>query len=149
MERKERKRPNHARAQEAVVNILRTTAYLRQLGSRLFDERGITPQQYNVMRILRGAGPAGLPTLDIAERMVEPTPGITRLLDRLESKKLVRRERPSDDRRQVLCCVTKAGLDLVGELDIPLKNQASELLRRLSDSELDDLIRLLERVRGQ
>lgn len=149
MERKKQKHPHHSRSQEAVVSILRTAAYLRQLGSRLFDERGITPQQYNVMRILRGAGPAGLPTLDIAERMVEPTPGITRLLDRLETKKLVRRERPSDDRRQVLCFVTKAGLELLSELDIPMKNQASELLGRLSDPELNELIRLLERVRGQ
>jgi MarR family transcriptional regulator, organic hydroperoxide resistance regulator len=149
MKRKEQKSPYHSRSQEAVVSVLRTTAYLRQLGCRLFDERGITPQQYNVMRILRGAGPAGLPTLDIVERMIEPTPGITRLLDRLESKKLVRRERPSADRRQVLCCVTKAGLDLLSELDIPLKNQASELLRRLSDSQLDELICLLERVRGE
>lgn len=133
--------------QEAVTSILKTTAYLRRLGSRLFDEHGITAQQYNVLRILRGAGPGGLPTLDIAERMIEHTPGITRLLDRLEAKKLVRRQRPSDDRRQVFCCVTRGGLDLLGELDTPLKNHADEALRMFSDSELDELIRLLDRVR--
>jgi DNA-binding MarR family transcriptional regulator len=145
----EQKRPVPSRQQQAAVSILRTTAYLRRLGSRVFEQHGITSQQYNVLRILRGAGTEGLPTLDIAERMIEHTPGITRLLDRLEGKKLVRRERPSDDRRQVLCYATKAGLDLLSELDAPMKNQANAALRMLNDSELDELIRLLERVRGQ
>jgi DNA-binding MarR family transcriptional regulator len=135
-----------SRQQEAVVSILRATAHVRRFGLRVFDQHGITSQQYNVLRILRGAGPGGLPTLDIAERMIDHTPGITRLLDRLEVKKLVRRERPSDDRRQVLCYVTKAGLDLLGKLDTPLKNVAKQALHMLSDSELDDLIRLLKRV---
>jgi DNA-binding MarR family transcriptional regulator len=133
-----------SRQQEAVVGILRATAYVRRFGSRVFDQHDITSQQYNVLRILRGAGPAGLPTLVIAERMIEHTPGITRLLDRLETKKLVRRERPSEDRRQVLCYVTKAGLDLLGAVDTPLKNQANKALRMLSDSELEELIRLLK-----
>ncbi len=148
-EQTERKRLRPSLQQEAVVNILRTTAYLRRLGSRVFNQHGITAQQYNVLRILRGAGPAGLPTLDIAERMIEETPGITRLLDRLEAKKLVRRERPSDDRRQVLCYITKVGLDLLGELDLPIENQGNDALQVLNDSELAELIRLLERVRAQ
>jgi DNA-binding MarR family transcriptional regulator len=147
-EHKEPKRTHPSRPQEAVVSILRTTAYLRRIGSPLFDRHGITAQQYNVLRILRGAGPAGLPTLDIVQRMIEDTPGITRLLDRLEVKKLARRERPSGDRRQVLCYVTKAGLDLLTDLDTPLKNHANESLRMLSDSEIDELIRLLDRVRA-
>ncbi len=148
-EQTERKRLRPSLQQEAVVNILRTTAYLRRLGSRVFNQHGITAQQYNVLRILRGAGPAGLPTLDIAERMIEETPGITRLLDRLEAKKLVRRERPSDDRRQVLCYITKAGLDLLGKLDLPIENQGNDALQVLNDSELAELIRLLERVQAQ
>lgn len=139
----------HARQQEAVVNILRTANYLRSFCSPVFDLHGITPQQYNVLRILRGAGLGGLPTLEIAERMIEQAPGITRLLDRLEAKKLVRRERPSDNRRQVLCYVTKAGLDLVGELDAPMKEQAVEALRRLKKSELEELIRLLKLARNE
>ena len=138
-----------SRQQEAVVSMLQATAYVRRFGARVFDQHDITSQQYNVLRILRGAGPVGLPTLDIAERMIERTPGITRLLDRLEAKKLVRRERPSDDRRQVFCYVTRAGLDLLGELDAPLKSQANEALRRLSDSDLDELIRLLGLLRGK
>ena len=143
------KRSDVSRQQEAVVGILRAAAYVRRFGARVFDEHGITAQQYNVLRILRGAGSQGLPTLDIAERMIEETPGITRLMDRLEAKKLVRRERPADDRRQVLCYVTKAGLDLLDEIDTPLKNQSVRALRALNQSELDELIRLLELVRSR
>jgi DNA-binding MarR family transcriptional regulator len=141
--------PPHSRQQEAVVNILRTANYLRTFCSPVFDLHDITPQQYNVLRILRGAGLEGLPTLEIAQRMIEHAPGITRLLDRLEAKKLVRRERPSDNRRQVLCYVTKAGLELVSKLDAPMKDQAIEALRRLRKSEIDELIRLLELARNE
>jgi DNA-binding MarR family transcriptional regulator len=139
----------YARQQEAVVSILRTANYLRTFCSPIFDLHNITPQQYNVLRILRGAGLEGLPTLEIAERMIEHAPGITRLLDRLEAKKLVRRERPSGNRRQVLCYVTKAGLDLVRELDGPMQEQAVEALRSFKKSEIDELIRLLERARNE
>lgn len=114
----------------------------------VFEQHDITNQQYNVLRILRGAGPGGLPTLDIAERMIEQTPGITRLLDKLESKKLVRRERPSDDRRQVLCYITQAGLSLLRKLDAPLTEQARQALRALAPPELDALIRLLTLIRS-
>jgi len=137
-----------SRQQEAVVSILRATAHVRRFGLPVFDRHGITSQQYNVLRILRGAGSDGLPTLVIAERMIEHTPGITRLLDRLEAKKLVRRERPSNDRRQVLCYVTKTGLDLLDKLDAPLQSVANQALGMLSQSELDELIRLLKRVRS-
>ena len=146
-EHPKQKRLLPSRQQETVISILRAAAYVRRFGARVFDQHDITSQQYNVLRILRGAGPAGLPTLDIAERMIEQTPGITRLLDRLESKKLVRRERPSGDRRQVLCYVTEAGLDLLNEVDGPLKKQAQMALHMLDDSELDELINLLGRVR--
>jgi DNA-binding MarR family transcriptional regulator len=138
-----------SRQQEAVVSILRTANYLRRFCSPLFDLHGITSQQYNVLRILRGAGLAGLPTLEIAERMIEQAPGITRLLDRLEAKKLVRRERPSDNRRQVLCYVTKPGLDVLRELDAPMKEQAVTALRMLKRSEIEELIRLLELARTE
>ena len=139
----------HSRQQAAVVSILRTANYLLRFCSPLFNQHGITWQQYNVLRILRGAGLGGLPTLDIAERMIEQAPGITRLLDRLEGKKLVRRERPSDNRRQVLCYLTKPGLDLLRELDTPVRNQDNQALHRLNESEIEELIRLLELARGE
>jgi DNA-binding MarR family transcriptional regulator len=139
----------HSREKDAAVSILRTANYLRRFWSPVFDEYGITSQQFNVLRILRGAGLGGLPTLDIAERMIEQTPGITRLLDRLERKKLVRRERPSDNRRQVLCYITKPGLDLLQELDTPVRNHGNQVLHRLDESEIEELIRLLALVRGE
>ncbi len=139
----------HSRQQAAVVSILRTANYLRRFSSPVFNQHGITWQQYNVLRILRGAGLGGLPTLDIAERMIEQAPGITRLLDRLEGKKLVRRERPSDNRRQVLCYITKPGLDLLQELDTPVRSQDNQALHRLNESEIEELIRLLELARGE
>ena len=79
----------HSRQQDAVVCLLRTANYLDRFCSPVFTQHGITSQQFNVLRILRGAGLGGLPTLDIAEKMIEQAPGITRLLDRLEGKKLV------------------------------------------------------------
>ena len=139
----------HSRQQDAVVSILRTANYLGRFYSPVFDQHGITSQQYNVLRILRGAGLGGIPTLDIAERMIEQAPGITRLLDRLERKKLVRRERPSENRRQVLCYITKPGLDLLRELDTPVKNLDNQALHRLAESEIEELIRLLELARGE
>ena len=139
----------HSRQQDTVVSILRTADYLDRFFSPVFDQHGITSQQFNVLRILRGAGLGGLPTLDIAKSMIERAPGITRLLDRLEKKKLVRRERPSDNRRQVLCYITKPGLDLLQHLDTPLRNKVNQALRRLDESETEELIRLMELARGE
>ena len=138
-----------SRKQDAVVSILRTANYLDRFCSPVFERRGITSQQFNVLRILRGAGLEGLPTLDIAEKMIEQAPGITRLLDRLERKKLVRRERPSGNRRQVLCYITKLGLDLLGELDAPVRNKVHQALHQLDESEIAELIRLLSLARGE
>ena len=139
----------HSRQQDAVVSILRTANYLDRFCSPVFAEHGITSQQFNVLRILRGAGLEGLPTLDVAERMIERTPGITRLLDRLERKKLVRRERPSDNRRRVLCYITKPGLDLLQQLDAPFRNRVNQAVHRLNESEVEELIRLLALARGE
>ena len=139
----------NSRQQDAVVSILRTANYLDRFCSPVFTQHGITSQQFNVLRILRGAGLGGLPTLDIAEKMIEQAPGITRLLDRLERKKLVRRERPSDNRRQVLCFITKPGLDLLQELDTPVRNKVNQALHRLDKSEIEELIRLLALARGE
>src|SRR6266571_4685258 len=92
-------RPFASKAAEGVVALLRTTDLLRRVLSGVVEARGITLQQYNVLRILRGAGPSGLPTLEIGQRMVERSPGVTRLLDRLEAKRVVRRKRCRQGRR--------------------------------------------------
>ena len=99
-------RPFDSAAQEATLGLVRTADQLRRHFSSVVEPHGITVQQFNVLRILRGASPEALPTLEIAERMVEQTPGVTRLLDRLEAKRLITRARCPNDRRQVLCGIT-------------------------------------------
>ncbi len=88
----QQKRPFQSARQEAALGLLKTVDVLRLHISRVLEPFGVTDQQYNVLRILRGAGQDGLPTLEIAERMIERAPGITRLIDRLETKGLVSRE---------------------------------------------------------
>ena len=101
-----------------------------------------------MLRILRGAGPEGLPTLEIAARMIEHSPGVTRLLDRLEARKLVRRVRCPEDRRQVLCHATEAALRLLAGLDAPVADAGRRVLAALDPSRTAELIRLLDAVRA-
>ena len=105
---------------------------------------GLTLQQYNVLRILRGAGEAGLPTLEIAARMIEQTPGITRLLDRLEKRAGAPRALRTD-RRQVFAYSTPAGLKLLAELEEPLNSRTASPSRRSPPSQQKTLLELLER----
>ena len=107
----------------------------------------ITGQQYNVLRILRGAEPDGLPTLTIAERVIEKTPGITRMIDRLEAKGLVARELRPHDRRCVYCRVTKKGLKLLKLLDGPVTDFNRNAFDALSDGEIEKLVALLLKIR--
>jgi DNA-binding MarR family transcriptional regulator len=113
-------RPFAAPTQEAAVALMRTADLMRRALSAVVEPLDVTIQQYNVLRILRGAGERGLPTLEIAERMIEQAPGITRLIDRLEAKQLVARERCDTDRRQVFCRITGEGLELLAQLDCSL-----------------------------
>lgn len=141
-------RPFPTRSAEAVVALMRTADMVRRSVASVVEPAGITPQQYNVLRILRGAGEKGLPTLEIAERMIEETPGITRLIDRLESKDLVSRERCLSDRRQVFCRITPQGLDLLEQLDGPLRKADEAALQSLGNHDLEQLIALLEKARN-
>lgn len=141
-------RPFPSRAQEAAVGILRTSSVLHRHVARVLEPFGITSQQYNVLRILRGSHPEPLSRQEIGDRMVEEQPGVTRLLDRLESKGLVRRERSTDDRRVVYCWITPEGLALVGALDQPILQAHEQLLGRLGEAERVELIRLLDLVRA-
>ncbi len=141
-------KPFRSTAQEATLGLLRTTDVLRRRMAALIEPHGITGQQYNVLRILRGAGSEGLPTLEIAERMIEQAPGVTRLLDRLETKRLVHRERCPEDRRQVTCRITASGLTLLGRLDEIVNGADEMMLQDLTPAEQKQLIRLLDRIRG-
>lgn len=140
-------RPFGSVAQEATLGLLRTADVVRRHMAGLIEPEGITAQQYNVLRILRGAGPEGLPTLEIAERMIEQAPGITRLLDRLEAKRLVHRERCPTDRRQVTCRITSAGLTLLAALDPVVQRADVQLAGGLTQAEQRQLVRLLDRLR--
>lgn len=140
-------KPFRSARQEAFLALLRTSDLLRRRMAQLLAPFEITMQQYNVLRILRGAGPAGLPTLAIGERLIEETPGMTRLLDRLDAKALVRRERCVNDRRQVLCYLTQTGFDLLAQIDPIVNASEQELILGLSEPETATLIRLLEQIR--
>lgn len=141
-------KPFRTRSQEGVVALLRTADVVRRYIGRVLEPFGVTTQQFNVLRILRGAGPKGLPTLAIGERMIEEAPGITRLLDRLEAKSLVRRERCPEDRRQVLCYATSTALELLGRLDGAMDDADEQGLGALSDADKAEMIRLLDAVRA-
>ena len=141
-------RPFPSRQAEALLGLLRTTDVLRRQVAEVVGVEGITFQQYNVLRILRGAGAEGLPTLEIAARMIEVAPGITRLMDRLERKRLVRRQRCPADRRQVLCWITPAGLDLLARLDGPVSASDESALGGLTPARTELLIELLDDLRG-
>ena len=141
-------RPFASAADEAVVTLLGTADRVRAALSRVVEAHGITLQQYNVLRILRGAGPEGLPTLEIAARMIEHSPGITRLLDRLEASGLVRRERCPEDRRQVLCHATDAGPPPPRRARRPRGEAGRRLLAPLDPPRTAELVRLLDAVRA-
>ena len=137
------------RHKAVVIAILRTADRMRRQGEALLAPHDITLQQFNVLRILRGARPDGVCTLTIAERMIEQTPGITRLIDRLEKKGLVRRVRSEEDRRQVWCRITPAGERLLAKLDDPVESFDREAVRDLSPAEQDQLTALLGQLHGE
>ena len=141
-------RPFHSPAHEALVSILRTAAVVQRHLSQVVEASGVTAQQYNVLRILRGAGPDGLPTLAIRDRMIEEAAGITRLLDKLEAAGYVVRERSTPDRRQVVCRITDSGLAVLHALDTPVDNVHVMALEHLSDAEQRQLIDLLGAIRA-
>lgn len=141
-------KPFRSPGEEAAVALMRTSDVLHRRLADVVEPHGITHQQYNVLRILRGSAPEPLPTLEIASRMIEQAPGITRLLDRLEAKSLVRRERCKEDRRQVHCWITAAGLELLGRLDAPILQATREGFKPLSRETTRVLVDLLDRVRA-
>jgi len=143
----QQRKPFPSREQEAAVTLMRTADVVRRVVGSAIEQHGITVQQYNVLRILRGAGGEGLPTLDIAQRMIEQTPGITRLIDRLQVKKLVARERGSKDRRRVYCRITPDGLALVAELDGPVRAATDAAFHGVTKRELAHLVESLDRLR--
>ena len=141
-----KRKPFESLEQEAALNLLRTSDQIQIRFARLFRGHGLTASQYNILRILRGAGKP-LPCLEVADRTIAVVPGITGLIDRLEKLGLVRRERSVSDRRVVFVAITDRALDLLSALDAPVMTLHRRLLGHLSRKELLELNRLLEKAR--
>lgn len=140
-------KPFEYKSAEAIVALLRTTDEIKRRISEVTAREDITPQQYNVLRILRGAGDEGLPTLEVGKRMIERSPGITRLIDRMEKKGLVTRNRSGSDRRCVPCKITSRGIEVLDSLRDPMARIEADIDQKISSDNLDQLIELLADLR--
>src|SRR3954466_5048472 len=141
-----KREPFECPEQEALLNLFRTSDRLNHRFAQLFSGHGLTCSQYNILRILRGEGKP-LPCLEIAQRTITVVPGITGLIDRLEQKSLVQRQRCSKDRRVIYVSITPAGLELLARIDEPLTALHRRLLAHLLPGEVHELSRLLEKAR--
>lgn len=149
-----RKIPGKTRAPETpleaqvFVSLLRTADALARGGEALLKPSGLSATQYNVLRILRGAGAEGLACREVGCRMISRDPDITRLLDRMESRGLILRARGDKDRRVVRTRITAEGLRVLRELDAPVQELHRRQLHHIPANELRRLLRLLERARA-
>jgi DNA-binding MarR family transcriptional regulator len=141
-------RPFESIEEEAVLNVLRTAELIQGFIAGFLKEFELSPVQYNVLRILRGAGETGATCSQIGERLLTRDPDITRLLDRLEARGLVQRERSSRDRRAVVTKISAAGLTLVASIDQPLRRVNQAKLAGFGRDALANLTSELERLRS-
>jgi DNA-binding MarR family transcriptional regulator len=141
------KKPFALLEEEAALNLVRTHEFLEQRQTDFFKRFQLTPTQYNILRILRGAGKAGVTCSQAAERMVAADPDITRLLDRLEARQLIERQRGSQDRRVVISRITTQGTALLKEIDRPLADFHKAQLGPIGKERLTQLIEILESIR--
>ena len=141
-------KPFSSNAEEAFLNMQRTSATLSREFETLLKPFGLTSTQYNVLRILRGAGREGLLCRQIGERMVTPDPDITRLLDRLEKRSLILRTRDSRDRRAIFTRITEEGLSFLERLAPPVIEFHRQRLAHLNKNRIRSLIQLLEAARA-
>jgi len=142
------KRPFASVQEEVLLSIARAADHTSVPLTDVLRDSGLSPSQYNVLRILRGSAPDGLPCGEIAERMVRRDPDLTRLLDRLDARGLVVRNRDTRDRRVVRAAITDAGLKLLADLDGPVTETVKRTLAHMPVSRLRTLIDLLEELRS-
>lgn len=135
-----------SREEEALLNVLRTGDQLSIQYARLMREHDLSQPQYNILRILRGAGEP-LPCLEVADRMITVVPAITRLMDQLEKNEWVQRTRSEEDRRVVHAAITKRGLKVLSDLDDQVDSLDRSLLSHLTKTELKQLSKLLTKAR--
>ena len=141
-------RPFHSLEEEVLLGLARTADAVGRAGEEVLKGSGLTMTQYNVLRILRGAGATGLSCGDVAGRMITRDPDLTRLLDRLEARSLVTRARDGEDRRVVTTRITQSGLALLAQLDAPVQAQHRERLGHLGEKKLRTLAQLLDEARN-
>ena len=132
--------------QEATLSILRTSDLLENRIARLLREHGLTMTQYNVLRILRGEGKP-MPCLEVADRMIQVAPAITRVVDQLLELEFITKTQSDEDRRVFTIEITPAGMRLLKKLDQPVLDLHASLLSGVSETDLKALIRILENVR--
>jgi DNA-binding MarR family transcriptional regulator len=142
-------RPFVSLEQEVYLSILRTASELSYAADQLFRPFDITSSQYNVLRILRGAGADGLCRNEISERMVTATPDMSRLLDRMERAGWVTRERAEDDRRQVSTYITKSGMKLLETMERPIRDFLARLFHGTAVSDLKTILKVNDQIRAQ
>jgi DNA-binding MarR family transcriptional regulator len=132
---------------EAALNLYRTSDFLSLAMARVLKSADLSAVQFNVLRILRGAGSAGLCCREIGERLVTRDPDITRLLDRMERRGAIERSRENKDRRVITVRITALGLDILEQLDRPVERELQCHLGRLGEQRLTALIETLEQIR--
>jgi DNA-binding MarR family transcriptional regulator len=133
---------------QTFIALQKTADALGQEAGQLLKANGLTGAQYNVLRILRGSEPAGLACNDIGERMISHDPDMTRLLDRMEKRGMITRQRQTDDRRVVKTRITSDGLGILKRLDQPVRDLHKRQFRRLPAPRLKVLAELLEEIRN-
>ena len=132
--------------QVAALNLLVAGSYLQEQNARMLAEHDLSLPQYNVLRILKGVYPEGHPRCEIARRMIERAPDLTRMIDRLERRGLVERARSDQDRRHSIARITRRGLELIERTAPAMAALQRMLSRRLSRPELAELSRLCEKI---
>jgi DNA-binding MarR family transcriptional regulator len=133
--------------EEAHLSIVRTAALYEHAVARVLKPYSLTPTQYNVLRILRGAGPGGLCRNEIGARLLRQVPDVTRLLDRMTEQKLIGRRRSDRDRRLVRTHITPKGLALLADLEAPVRTFHKRRLKRVGSLKLRRLVALLAELR--
>lgn len=145
--RNPRSSPSGSLEEQTFVALLRTADQLQWRAAAMLKPHGLSSTQYNALRILRGAEPEGLPCSEVGARMINRDPDITRLLDRLEGRGLIRRNREQRDHRVIKARITPAGLDLLKGLNREVAEFHCQLLGHLGEERLESMIRLLEAAR--
>jgi DNA-binding MarR family transcriptional regulator len=140
-------RPFDLLEEEAHLSIVRTAALLEHAMVQMLKPYGLTPTQYNVLRILRGAGPGGLCRNEVGARLLRQVPDVTRLLDRMADMKLIGRQRTDTDRRLVRTHITPKGLELLARLDDPVRHFHRSRLQGITQQRLRTLVEVLAELR--